>query len=262
VRLPASAKDIASEQSASRQADYSTEIVETDRNKTVLVIDDDAIARDLMTRFLTRQGFGVVASGRGREALAMARQWHPIAITLDVLMGESSGWDILAELKADPELAAIPVIMVSIIDDKDRGFSLGANDYLTKPVHPARLASILEKFRLEGQTGTVLIVDDDESSRQFMRRLLNRYGWKIIEAADAIEGLEQISLEIPSLILLDLMMPEMNGFEFITHLRTKEQYRSIPIVVLTAMELTEEERNHLAKHVARIAYKATTSWSA
>jgi CheY-like chemotaxis protein len=180
---------------------------------------------------------------------------------LDVILGEASGWDVLTALKADPELSKIPVIMVSIIDDKDRGFTLGANEYLTKPVHPDRLAGILEKFHINGTPGKVLIIEDDEANRQFVRRVLHRYGWKTIEAASARDGLDKIAQETPSLIMLDLMMPEMNGFEFITQLRQQEEYRAIPIVVLTAMELSEQDRNNLSKEVARIAFKTTTSYS-
>ena len=261
LRLPAFAKEQDVEEILPQPPDLSTEIHHVNRDKTILVIDDDVIARDLMTRFLTRQGFGVVASGSGREVLSLARQWRPIAITLDVLMGELSGWDILAELKADPELASIPVIMISIVDDKDRGIALGADDYLTKPVHPDRLAEILEKFRIDGAPGTVLIVEDDEPSRQLLRRILNRDGWETVEAENAREGLEKVALQMPSLILLDLMMPEMNGFEFIARLRMEDRYRSIPIVVLTAMALNEKEKAHLNKYVAKIAYKTTTSWT-
>jgi CheY-like chemotaxis protein len=261
LRLPVLASDTLTESNATNHSDYSMELARTDRDKTILVIDDDPLARDLMTRFLTRQGFGVVASGRAREVLSLAKQWKPIAITLDVILGEASGWDVLTALKADPELSKIPVIMVSIIDDKDRGFTLGANEYLTKPVHPDRLAGILEKFHINGTPGKVLIIEDDEANRQFVRRVLHRYGWKTIEAASARDGLDKIAQETPSLIMLDLMMPEMNGFEFITQLRQQEEYRAIPIVVLTAMELSEQDRNNLSKEVARIAFKTTTSYS-
>jgi signal transduction histidine kinase/DNA-binding response OmpR family regulator len=230
--------------------------------RTVLIIDDDPIARDLMTRFLTREGFGVVATGRGNDAITLAKQHRPIAITLDVLMDDTNGWDILSELKADPEVADIPVIMVSIIDDKNRGYTLGATDYLTKPVHPERLTAILGKFLTDGSPGSVLIIEDDDASRQLLRRLLERDGWKIDEAPNALIGLEKVAQAIPSLILLDLMMPEMDGFEFVRRLREHEQYGSIPIVVLTAMTLTAEEKRRLSKHVTRIAFKASTSWTA
>jgi CheY-like chemotaxis protein len=230
-------------------------------DRTILVIDDDAVARDMMTRFLTREGFGVVSSGRGREILSLARQWQPIAITLDVLMGETSGWDILAELKADPDLADIPVIMVSIIDDKNRGFALGADDYLTKPVHPDRLMKVLQRYRTLDEAGSVLIIEDDEPSRQLLHRILERDGWKIEEAKNACEGLEKVAISVPSLILLDLMTPEMDGFEFVDRLRSQARYRSIPVVVLTPMELTDQERARLSEHVTRIASKASVSWA-
>jgi CheY-like chemotaxis protein len=176
-------------------------------------------------------------------------------------MGETSGWDILAELKADPDLAETPVIMVSIIDDKNRGFALGADDYLTKPVHPDRLMTILQRYRTADETGSVLIIEDDEPSRQLLHRLLERDGWKIEEAENAREGLDKVALSTPSLILLDLMTPEMDGFEFVERLRSQDQYRSIPIVVLTAMELTDQERAKLRDHVTRIASKASVSWA-
>jgi signal transduction histidine kinase/DNA-binding response OmpR family regulator len=229
--------------------------------KTILVVDDDALARDLISRFLAREGFRVVACDQGNKVLSLAKQHRPIAITLDVLMDDTSGWDVLVALKADAEIANIPVIMVSIVDDKNRGYMLGATDYMTKPVHPERLINILRKFRSEGHPGSVLIIEDDEPSRQLLRRLLDRDGWKVEEAANAIIGLEKIAQAIPSLILLDLMMPEMDGFEFVDRLRANEQYRSIPIIVLTAMTLTAEEKSRLSEHVTRIACKASTSWT-
>jgi signal transduction histidine kinase/DNA-binding response OmpR family regulator len=234
---------------------------EVNDRKTILIVDDDTIARDLMSRFLTREGFRVVACDRGNKVLSLAKQHRPIAITLDVLMDDTNGWDVLAALKADPEVADIPVIMVSIIDDKNRGYALGATDYLTKPVHPEQLKKILKKFRPEGSPGLALIIEDDAPSRQLLHRLLDRDGWKVEEAANAIIGLEKVAQGIPSLILLDLMMPEMDGFEFVSRLRANEQYRLIPIIVLTAMTLTEEEKSWLSENVTRIAYKASTSWT-
>jgi signal transduction histidine kinase/CheY-like chemotaxis protein len=237
------------------------ENLKNDKKRVVLVVDDDPAARDLMTRFLSREGFHVVSSGRGNEVLTLARKCHPIAITLDVLMGDSNGWDVLAKLKDDPELAEIPVVMVSIIDDKARAFALGASDYLTKPIHPEKLAATLQKFRVDGKNGKALIIEDDEPSRQLLRRLLERDMWIVEEAANARIGLEKVAQSRPSLILLDLMMPEMDGFEFVTRLHSEEKYLSIPIVVLTAMELTKQEEEHLNKHVTRIAHKASTSWT-
>jgi signal transduction histidine kinase/CheY-like chemotaxis protein len=260
-RLPVVSSSDFQEYPADKRPEVPIENLVSDKTKTILVVDDDPFARDLMTRFLTREGFGVVSSGRGHEVFSLARQWRPAAITLDVLMGDSNGWDILAQLKADPDLTSIPVIMVSIIDDKTRAFALGASDYLTKPIHPEKLSAALQKFRVDGANTRVLIIEDDEPSRQLLRRLLERDMWAVEEAVNAREGLEKVAQSIPALILLDLMMPEMDGFEFVTRLHSEEKYQSIPIVVLTAMELTKQEKEHLSKHVIRIAQKASTSWT-
>jgi signal transduction histidine kinase/CheY-like chemotaxis protein len=259
-RLPAT-RETSLEEEAMPDIDTVVATLGNNDQNTVLVIDDDPLARDLMSRLLTREGFRIVASGRVREVLALAKQHRPIAITLDVLMDETSGWDVLSELKADPEVADIPVIMVSIIEDRKRGFALGAKDYLTKPVHPERLAAILSKFRIDGSPGSVLIIEDDEPSRQLLRRLLEKEGWQADEAPNALVGLEKVAQSIPSLILLDLMMPEMDGFEFVSRMQTDARHRAIPIVVLTAMTLSEEEKRQLTEHVAKIAYKASTSWT-
>jgi signal transduction histidine kinase/CheY-like chemotaxis protein len=229
--------------------------------RTILIVDDDAIARDLMSRLLTREGFRVVACDRGHKVLSLAKQHRPIAITLDVMMDDTNGWDVLSALKADSEVADIPVIMISIVDDKNRGYALGATDYLTKPVHPEQLKNILKKFRSEGSSPLALIIEDDAPSRQLLRRLLDRDGWKVEEAENAVVGLEKVAQAIPSLILLDLMMPEMDGFEFVSRLRANEQYRLIPIVVLTAMTLTAEEKSWLSENVTQISYKASTCWT-
>jgi signal transduction histidine kinase/CheY-like chemotaxis protein len=256
-QLPAVIKDESREKLIPRDTETAIETSGTDSDKIVLVIDDDPIARDLLKRFLIREGFGVVASGNGQDTLLLAKQWKPIAITLDILLYKTVGWDILAQLKADPEIAAIPVIIVSIVDDKNRGFALGAADYLSKPVNPETLTAIVRKFCLDSTAGSVLIVDDDEPSRRLLRRMLERSEWKIEEAANAVDGLEKIDRSAPSLIILDLMMPEMDGFEFVERLRAQEKYRSIPIVVLTAMTMTEAEKKRLGGHVNKIEQKTS-----
>lgn len=261
LKLPATQDAAVKTPSSQIELDLYTKVIGTDTSKTVLVIDDDVVARDLMTRFLTREGFGVVASGRSREAVSLAKQWHPVAITLDVLMDDTSGWDILTELKADPDLADIPVIMVSIIDDKNRGFTLGTNEYLMKPVNPDRLTAVLKKFNVDETPKTVLIIEGDEPSRLLLRRLLSREKWNTIEAENSREGLEKIARTTPSLIILDLITPEMDGFEFVSQLHAQEKYRSIPVVILTPMELTCEEKNRLSEHVAQIANKTSKSWT-
>ncbi len=217
----------------------------------VLVIDDDPAMHDLVRRTLEKEGIAVIPALSGEEGIELARQLKPAVITLDVMMPGSDGWNVLRTLKADPELARIPVVMLTIIDDKNLGFSLGASEYLTKPVDRERLIRVIRRFRHEGG-GRALVIDDDEAARDRMRELLRGESWEVNEARNGREGLEALGRGLPDLILLDLMMPEMNGFEFLAALRGREGGEQVPVVVVTAHDLTAEEREHLSTHVARV----------
>jgi GAF domain-containing protein/CheY-like chemotaxis protein len=219
---------------------------------TVLVVDDDEAVRELMQRFLGREGFRVVATARGDEALRLAREVAPDAITLDVMMPGMDGWAVLAALKADAATADIPVIMVTIVDDRNLGYALGAADYLTKPIDRERLVAVLARHRPQRP---ILVVDDDPDLRELLRRTLEREGYPVLEAADGRSALARIEERLPGLILLDLMMPHMNGFELLTELRARPEWRGIPMVVVTAKDLTPEERQRLNGHVERILAK-------
>jgi PAS domain S-box-containing protein len=221
----------------------------------VLVIDDDPTARDLMERFLTREGFQPVTAEGGEEGLKLARKSRPDVITLDVMMPKMDGWAVLQELKSDPELRGIPVIMVTIVDDKNLAYTLGADDYMTKPIDREQLASVLQKYRCAHPPCQVLVVEDDETTRGMMHSMLERDGWRVTEAANGEEGLERVNEASPHVILLDLMMPEMDGFEFIARLRRLERSRNIPVVVITAKELTAEDRGRLTGSVEKILSK-------
>ncbi|HEU4456703.1 MAG TPA: response regulator [Longimicrobium sp.] len=225
----------------------------------VLVIDDDPIQRDLMRRFLGREGFHVLAAAGGEEGLRLARHARPAAITLDVMMPEMDGWSVLAALKADPALSAIPVIMLTMVDDPGRGFMLGAADYATKPVNRGRLARLLKKYTCGTPPCPVLVVDDDAPTRARMRALLEKDGWKVSEAANGRAALESMERERPRLVLLDLMMPEMDGFEFADRMRRHPEWRSVPIVVVTSRDLSREERRRLNGYVETILQKAGDS---
>jgi signal transduction histidine kinase/CheY-like chemotaxis protein len=222
---------------------------------TVLVIDDDPAVRDLMQRFLAKEGFGVRTAATGPEGLALARALRPSAITLDVMMPGMDGWAVLAALKADPALAAIPVIMVTILDDKEMGFALGAVDYLTKPVDWARLRGLVRSLRPAASTEPVLVVDDDPDVRDMLRRALETDGLAVLEAEHGRAALARIATQRPALILLDLTMPEMDGFEFLDVLRRSPDGRAIPVVVLTARDLTPEDRQRLNGQVEQILLK-------
>jgi CheY-like chemotaxis protein len=226
---------------------------------TILVIDDDPTVHDLMRRFLSKEGFWVETAAGGEAGLALARQLRPAAITLDVMMPGMDGWAVLAALKADPDLANIPVIMLTMVDNKNMGYTLGASDYLTKPIDRNRLSAILDKYRCDQLRCSVLLIEDDSATREMMRRMLEKEGWIIAEAENGRVALEQLATAQPELILLDLMMPEMDGFEFVVELRQNPLWRTIPIVVITAMDLTEEERNRLNGSVIQILQKGAYS---
>lgn len=221
---------------------------------TVLVIDDDPNVHDLLQRALSKKGFRVESALDGATGLARARELVPDAILLDVLMPGMDGWSVLSALKADDGLAGIPVVMVTMVDEQNLGFSLGATDYLTKPVEPARLTSILRRL-CPGPDATVLIVDDDLSVRERLSRMVEEGGMRAELAADGREGLDCLGNVQPHLVLLDLIMPNMDGFEFLSALREDPAWRELPVVVITSKELTTEDRTRLNGSVARVFQK-------
>lgn len=224
---------------------------------TLLVIDDDANARDVLRRVFTKDGFRVEEASSGEVGLAKARELRPDAITLDVLMPGMDGWAVLTALKADPDLADIPVIMLTVADQSPLGLALGAAEYLTKPIDRARLSAVVRRHVGDG-TRTVLVVEDDEPTRTMLQRTLERDGWVVDAAANGRAALTRLDVRRPDLILLDLMMPELDGFGFLEAMRQAEGTASIPVVVLTAKDLTEHERERLSGGVARIVQKGAS----
>jgi signal transduction histidine kinase/CheY-like chemotaxis protein len=221
---------------------------------TVLVVDDDPAARDLLTRFLRREGFDVIAAATGEQAMRLARERLPSAITLDVMMPGMDGWEVLRSLKADATLAAIPVVLLTITDDKSLGYALGAAEYLTKPVDYGQLAAALGRLHTS-DSSVALVVDDDAAARDMASRALVRSGWQVREAINGREALASLEENVPSLILLDLMMPEMDGFEFVAALHDNPGWRSIPIIVVTAMDISASDRTRLDGGVQHIFQK-------
>jgi len=200
-----------------------------------------------------------VLASDGKRGLELAKQLKPDVITLDVMMPGMDGWAVLTALKADSATADIPVIMLTIVDDKHIGFALGAADYLTKPIDWSRLSGVLRKYRKVEGAQSVLVVEDDAATREMLRRTLEKEGWRVEEAENGRVGLEKLDAGIPSLILLDLMMPEVDGFEFMQVLRKRADGRLVPVVVITAKDITEEDRRRLNGQVARILQKGATS---
>ncbi len=226
--------------------------------QTVLVIDDDPVIHDLMRRFLAKEGFRAVIAADGEAGVAAAKAHKPAAITLDVMMPRIDGWKVLALLKADPETADIPVIMLTMVGDRNLGYSLGASDFLTKPIDRERLHAVLARH-LKRIEGPVLIVEDDASTRELLRRTLEGHGHAVREADNGRSALAAVKDGVPSLILLDLLMPEMDGFQFLHALREDPAWREIPVIVLTSKDLSGSERDRLSGEVEAVLQKSALS---
>jgi signal transduction histidine kinase/DNA-binding response OmpR family regulator len=228
------------------------------RTPTILLIDDEPGACDMISRMLAREGLRTVSANDGESGLRLARELRPALILLDVLMPSVDGWAVLSRLKADPQLASIPVIMVSVAGDQAMGVALGASDYLVKPVERESLARALEKHLRPSAERRVLVVDDDATTRSMLRKLLERQGWDVVEARNGREGLDHVRGASPALVLLDLMMPEMDGFAFLEALRERGG-DTPPVVVLTAKELSRADQARLAGHVQNVLEKGSYS---
>jgi adenylate cyclase len=245
------------------ETDTATAVVETSRPQPVarshdaplvLIVDDDPVVREMVGRFLEREGFSVAWAGGGRDALRLARELRPAAITLDVLMSDIDGWTVLAAIKGDPTLADIPVILMSIIDEKNRGYSLGAAEYLVKPVNRETLVKALRRI-CGSKGGRLLLVEDDDAARHRMRVELEQNGWQVSEAEHGQKALKHLAEVRVDAIVLDLIMPEMDGFEFLEAMRRRAEWREIPVVVVTSKDLTAEDRERLSGGVERVIQK-------
>ncbi len=219
------------------------------------MIDDDPITRHLIEHVVRREGFEVVTAGDGEEGLRLAREIKPSLITLDVMMPRMDGWAVLTALKAEPALKGTPVIMMSMVDDRNMGFALGASDYLIKPVQREQLVRVLRQYSCA--EFAVSGAGDRRRRRAAATggKSLAREGWRAMEARNGIEGLARMREAKPDLVLLDLMMPEMDGFEFAFEMRRNPEWCNVPIVVLTSMDITAEERARLNGNVESVMQK-------
>jgi len=222
---------------------------------TILSIDDNVEALDLIQRSLSRDGYRVVTCSSGEAGLALARTVRPDVITLDVMMPNMNGWQVLAALKADVDLAAIPVVLLSVVENKEFGIALGATDCLTKPIDWKRLDSVLERLTSADAPAPILVVEDDSDSSELVRRLFERDGWTVDVAINGEDALRKIRHRRPALVVLDLMMPVMDGFTFSERLRAEPGCDDIPIVVLTSKSLSPDEQRRLNGRVADILTK-------
>ncbi|RTL50217.1 MAG: response regulator [Bradyrhizobiaceae bacterium] len=222
----------------------------------VLVIDDDPAVHEVLSAMLSREGYEILHAYDGDEALKTMRTVHPDIVTLDVMMPKIDGWSLLGIMKSEPALQNIPVIMLTIVDDRNLGYSLGASEFMTKPIDRTRLVSLIKRFS-QPKNAVVLVVDDDPDVRGIVREAIASEGLIAAEAEngrDALAWLEKN--DRPSLILLDLMMPQMDGFEFLTKFRKRKDAFEIPVVVLTAKELSDPERVFLAERTILVLSKS------
>jgi signal transduction histidine kinase/DNA-binding response OmpR family regulator len=223
--------------------------------RPILVIDDDQNSRDLLQRTLEADGHSVATASGGEEGLDLARRLQPLLITLDVMMPGLDGWAVLKELKSDPTLRHIPVMMVTIEGEQDLGYTLGAVEHLTKPVDREKLLQLVSHHAGPDGGGVALVVDDDGAMRSLFSRALSEDGWIVDEAENGAQALERATERRPDLVVLDLMMPVMDGFDFLFEFRLRDDWTAVPVIVVTAKDLTEEDRQRLNGGVERIIEK-------
>jgi signal transduction histidine kinase/CheY-like chemotaxis protein len=260
VTLPANTKSVGlASNSGMESVQETTEHLANSKALRVLVVDDDPSVRDLVARHLGRDGYRVETAADGQLALAKAKIFVPDVITLDVLMPHFDGWTVLNKLKHDPDLKNIPVIILSITDDRKLGFSLGASEFLTKPVDHEELRQVIAKHLPGSLPGNLLVVEDDAATRDVIRRAMEGDGWRTYEATNGRMGMEILDEARPQVIILDLLMPEMNGFEFLSELKQNRKWQKVPVIVLTAKNLTTDDHSRLEGSVEGILQKGEQS---
>ena len=224
---------------------------------TILVIDDDPMTQNMLSRFLNKEGFNVAIAANGKTGIELAMQLQPKAITLDVNMPTMDGWAVLKQLKDNPQVRDIPVIMLTLLDNKNMGYALGAADYLNKPVDKQKLLITLNKY-CRNMQNPILIIDDDALSRDSLASILRQENFTVIEAENGRVALEYMQTLQPELIFLDLLMPEMDGFEFIEALKKQPHWHKTRIIVITAKDITAQDRQRLNGWVENILQKRNT----
>jgi CheY-like chemotaxis protein len=224
----------------------------------VVVIEDDRRSLDLLRLYLKRAGVEVVGVRDGATGLEVVRQKRPSAVVLDIRLPGMDGWDVLATLKSDPATAPIPVVVVSMVDERGRGFALGAAEYLVKPVSRDDFLSALSRvIVLPDSNRSLLAIDDDPLVIEFVKAALQPEGWQVLSAADGETGVALARSRQPAVVLLDLLMPGMDGFEIAAALHDDATTRQIPIIVLTSMTMTQADKERLQGRISYVAQKGT-----
>ena len=253
VSLPARAPD--AQPGSTTSPAPATKTKPPDGRPTLVVIDDDPAVLELMERFLAKEGFAVRTANNGRDGLELARRYQPVAITTDIMMPGMDGWSVITALKSDPATAHIPIILMTITDSREMGMALGVFDYLAKPVDWQRLSQVMQRLRLDHRQQPILVVEDDPATRDQLERTLRKDGWTVLTAVNGRVALEVVQEHEPALVLLDLMMPEMDGFEFLTRFRKEARFAQTPVIVLSAKDLTAEDRQRLSGRVSELIAK-------
>ena len=226
---------------------------------TILVIDDDSSVGDLLKRKLSHDGFKVVVANNGELGLEIATELKPDLILLDILITDIIGWHVLTQLKKDSELKHIPVIMHSVLDERGTAFSLGASDYLAKPATTQKLLEVVFNNIRKPEGASILVIDDDVDTRRLIKMVFENEGWHVIEEVDGRLGLIRVAENHPSAIVLDLNMPRMSGEEFLESLGNNPEFEDIPVIALTAKDLTEDEKQNLLNSVDMVIEKGPQS---
>lgn len=222
----------------------------------VLVIDDDESVHGVLTNMLTREGYSTRIARDGKDGLRIALEYHPDIVILDILMPGVDGWSVLSQLKATPGLEDVPIILLTMLENKEMGFALGAAEYLTKPIDASKLLPVLDRHRSTKPTGTVLVVEDDPPSRELVVRMLQKEGITVRESSNGREAIEVLQSGVkPDLIVLDLIMAEMDGFDFLRQVKPHPEWSKIPVVVVSSLDLNTEAQEVLRGQVERIFQK-------
>ena len=228
-------------------------------SQDILVIDEDESVQLALAKILEPEGFSVISARTGKDGLRLAREKHPRLIILDILMPDMDGWTVLKELKQHPAIAAIPVVLLTMTDDKETGFALGASAFINKPIEQDQLLEAIQHHKASADGRHALVVEDDPHQRDLVLRMLEKEGWESEFVVNGTEALEAVAARQPAIILLDLLMAEMDGFEFLTHLRANPDWKLIPVVVITSMDLTSDVRARLQGRVDNIFQKGRYS---
>ncbi len=234
-------------------------VLKTGETARILVVEDDLAAAHLLQSHLVAAGYSVVLCGQPERALEMAVDLQPSAVTMDIMMKPVNGWELLSNLKGDPRTARIPVIMVTVVDQPATGSLLGADEYIVKPVEKATLLGAVQRcLNLRGRIAPVrpiLVVEDDASTREFIAELLSKHGYVVSLAPDGAEARVQVATSLPELVILDLILPEVSGFQLLSEWRVDPRTADLPVFVLTSKDLTTQEKDYIRANTGALFQK-------